>query len=65
MHVEPGAKHFLLTAKEAAELLRISQRKLWSLTASGTIPFLRIGRAIRYDAADLRRWIDQQKEAAR
>jgi excisionase family DNA binding protein len=55
----------LLTANEAAETLRISQRKLWSLTNCGEIPCVRIGRSVRYDLADLQRWIEQRKEAGR
>ena len=38
----------LLTAKEAARLLSISPRTLWSLTQSGVIPCVRWGRLVRY-----------------
>lgn len=51
----------LLRAGEAARALAISPRKLWALTASSEIPCVRIGRAVRYDAGDLRDWIEQQK----
>jgi excisionase family DNA binding protein len=51
----------LWTSREAAQALRISERKLWGLTASGEIPFVRIGRSIRYDLKDLIRWIDERK----
>lgn len=47
---------------EAAEELAISPRTLWSLTDSGSIPCVRIGRSVRYDPADLRRYVDAQKE---
>jgi excisionase family DNA binding protein len=53
----------LLTATEAAEALAISPRTLWSLTDSGDLPCVRIGRAVRYDPADLRAWIDRRKAA--
>lgn len=49
----------LLRPKEAAALLAISARTLWSLTASGEIASLRIGRAIRYRPEDLRAFIDR------
>lgn len=52
----------LLRPKEAAELLSISPRKLWSLTASGSIPYLRIGRLVRYSFDSLRDWIDEQSK---
>ncbi|GIW96966.1 MAG: hypothetical protein KatS3mg111_0299 [Pirellulaceae bacterium] len=56
------AMRLLLKPQEAAEALAISPRKLWEMTASGQIPAVRIGRAVRYDLADLRRWIDDQKQ---
>jgi len=52
----------LLTAREAAEALAISPRKLWSMTNAGEIPCVRIGRSVRYDVADLREFIDAQKK---
>lgn len=55
----------LLTPKQAAATLAISARKLWSLTNCGDIPSVRIGRLVRYDPADLRAWIEQQKVAVR
>ena len=48
----------LLKAPEAARRLAISVRKLWELTNRGAIRCVRIGRAVRYDPADLRRWVD-------
>lgn len=53
----------LLTVREAADLLRISDRTLWTLTSSGRLPSVRVGRSVRYDIADLRKWIDSQKTA--
>ena len=47
----------LLTAKQAAEALAISPRKLWGMTASGEIPHVRVGRLLRYPVADLEEWI--------
>ncbi|MFT5528136.1 MAG: excisionase family DNA binding protein [Pirellulaceae bacterium] len=55
----------LLNAKQAAEALAISPRKLWGMTASGEIPHCRLGRCLRYPVDDLRRWIDQKKEGGR
>lgn len=50
----------LINAKEAATMLLISPRKLWSLTAVGEIPHVRIGRSVRYSINQLNAWIDQQ-----
>jgi len=55
----------LLTAQQAAEVLAISPRKLWSMTASGEIPHLRIGRCVRYSVDDLKAWISDQTKGVR
>ena len=58
------AEPLLLRPVEAAKALAVSPRKLWSITAGREIPCVRIGRAVRYDPADLRRWIEEQKVPA-
>lgn len=64
MHETPDllttAKRLALRPKEAATALGISERKLWSLTASNEIPHCRIGRAILYPTDQLREWLAQQ-----
>lgn len=49
-----------LRAKDAASLLGISPRLLWSLTNRGEVPHLRLGRAVLYPVDDLRRWLSEQ-----
>ncbi len=44
---QPDATRLLLTAREAALALAISERSLWSLTNQGVIRCVRIGRAVR------------------
>ena len=51
----------LLTEREAAKVLSVSPRTLWGLRAAGEIPCIRLGRAVRYDPADLAAWISSQK----
>ena len=51
----------LLTPPAASRVMSISQRSLWSLTACGAIPCVKIGRSVRYDLEDLRAYIRQQK----
>jgi len=56
----------VLTVREAAQYLRISERSLWALsTPRGVIPALRYGRAVRYRRVDLQEWLAEQAEAAR
>ncbi|HMO86910.1 MAG TPA: helix-turn-helix domain-containing protein, partial [Lacipirellulaceae bacterium] len=55
----------LLTGAEAARLLRVSRRTLWTYTAPrGAIRPVRFGRNLRYSPAELQRWIDAQLSAA-
>ena len=58
----PTTARLLLTVREAAEALSISDRKLWDLTEPrGPIRCVRVGRAVRYHPPDLERWIDEEK----
>ena len=54
----PPPSPLLVTPREAARLLAVSERTLWSLAAAGEIPRVRIGRAVRYRVADLRAYVD-------
>ena len=60
---EQTIEPLLLTVRQAAKVLSISERTLWSLTASGEIPAVRFGRSVRYDRIDLRRWIERAKNS--
>lgn len=57
-------RKLLLTAAEAAEALSVSPRTLWTLTQSGQIPSIKIGRLVRYDPEALRRWIEKMGDQA-
>lgn len=54
----------LLTVKEAAQQLAISERTLWQLTKDRQIRSVRIRRAVRYDPTDLLAWIERSKTSA-
>jgi excisionase family DNA binding protein len=51
----------LVTSREAAASLAVSVRTLQNLQQRGELTAVRIGRAVRFDPADLRRLIDQRK----
>ena len=54
-----GVNVELLTVKDVAARLRISQRQVWKLLASGRIPApVRISRSVRWRAGDITRWIE-------
>jgi excisionase family DNA binding protein len=58
---QPDMPRLLWNSHEAAAALSISLRTLWTLTDEGKIPCIRIGRSVRYDPEDIRRWIESQK----
>ena len=68
MSPEPD-KDEILTSREAQRLLKIGRTKLWALTKDGSLPAYRIGEgrtsALRYKKAELIRWLDANRIAAR
>jgi hypothetical protein len=61
----PLSTRLLLTPREAAVALALCEKTLWSVTQPrGDLRAVRIGRAVRYDVADLRTFIEQRKGAA-
>ena len=54
----------LLTARQVAELMQISERSVWSLTNSGSLAAIRIGRLVRYSPADVQSWIERRRRPA-
>lgn len=56
---------FLIGAPAAAELLGISLRLLWSWSASGRMPSVRIGNRRLYSPARLREWVEDQEGKGR
>ena len=47
---------------QAAAMLGISTRTLWDYRKSGEIPIVRIGRLVRFDVDDLKRFLADKKE---
>ena len=62
----PPTPKLLLTTKEAASALSMSERTLWGLADTGAIRRVRFGTgkrpAVRYHVDDLNRWIDSCKD---
>jgi excisionase family DNA binding protein len=52
----------LLTPRQAAKALNICEKSLYNHTKAGTIPVVRIGRAVRYSPDDLRAWVAGNSE---
>jgi hypothetical protein len=58
----PPAPKLLLTQREAALALSVSERNLWDLTKRGLVPCVRVGRrGVRYSPLDLQAYIDAHR----
>jgi putative molybdopterin biosynthesis protein len=55
------AEKRLLTIKEASEYLGITENALYCMVYRRQIPFVKIGKRLRFDKIDLDKWIEKQK----
>lgn len=53
-----------LTVQEVAELLGVSDKHIYEMTADGTLPSFHIGRSIRLDPQDIADWLRKRKSSA-
>lgn len=51
----------LLTAGEVAALLSVSRKSIYKWTELGLLPCIRLGRAVRYDPADVEAFAQEGK----
>lgn len=52
----------LLSAPEAAKYLRMATQTLAKMRCEGTSPpFIKLGRRVLYDQAEIDRWLDQRR----
>jgi excisionase family DNA binding protein len=56
-----NSTHPLLNFEEACHLLRIKQSRLRTAVLKRDIPYIKIGRLIRFDIKDLTNWIESLK----
>jgi excisionase family DNA binding protein len=57
-----GEYRLLLTPREAAQALGVCEKTIYNLTASGMLPKVCIGRAVRYHRTDLETFVERQKQ---
>lgn len=55
--VKQAMETLLLTAKQAAQLLNVSERTLWTWSKRGIAPVIRLGGTVRYSRDQLESWI--------
>jgi excisionase family DNA binding protein len=58
---KPTAPALLVDAREAARLLGISTRTLWTLTDRGELPAVRIGSRVLYRVEALRQYAERME----
>jgi excisionase family DNA binding protein len=51
----------LLTMDELAERLGVTQRHVRRLVAERRVPFLKVGRFVRFDPAQISAWLDSNR----
>ncbi|RMH23666.1 MAG: DNA-binding protein [Planctomycetota bacterium] len=57
----PACVDPLLTYRQAAKVLGVTERTVWTLVHDGALPAVRFGRSVRIDPADLRAFIERGK----
>lgn len=51
----------ILTLKELAEYLKLTEKTAYRLAAEGKLPGFKVGGSWRFKLADIEAWIEQQK----
>lgn len=64
MNAEASSRKLLIDTTQASQLLSLSPRTVWTLTARGDLPSVRIGRAVRYRIADVEQFVERQRRTA-
>jgi|CXWL01.1.fsa_nt_gi excisionase family DNA binding protein len=54
-------KKQLMTPDEVAAILRIARKTVVVKARNGEIPCIRVGKLVRFDQADIDRWINSQR----
>ncbi len=52
----------LLRIPEAAETLGIGRTKIYELIATGELPTIRVGRAVRISVSTLQKWVETREQ---
>lgn len=60
---KPDDDGFLLTPRETAKRLAISERHLFHLTHSGQLPCVRVGKCVRYNVETIQQWVREAESA--
>jgi excisionase family DNA binding protein len=60
-----GLSEPLLRPEDAAELLSVRVSWIYEACRTGRLPFLRVGKHLRFTRSDLERWLGEQRRPSR
>jgi excisionase family DNA binding protein len=60
----PAALPQLLTMEQLAERLGVTRRHVRRLVTERRVPFLRVGKFIRFEPAEIAAWLDNARQPA-
>jgi|SRR5215472_7527842 len=58
------SRHEALTVHEVANLLGVSDKHIYEMTADGTLPAFHVGRSVRLDPQDIADWLRKKRSPA-
>ena len=59
---EGAPQRLLLRIPEVAETLGIGRTKIYEMIATGELPTVRIGRAVRISVTTLQKWVEEREQ---
>jgi excisionase family DNA binding protein len=59
---EGTPQRLLLRIPEVAEKLGIGRTKIYEMIATGELPTIRIGRAVRISVTTLQKWVEEREQ---
>ena len=59
---EGAPQRLLLRIPEVAETLGIGRTKIYELIATGELPAVRFGRAVRISVGTLQKWVEEREQ---
>ena len=62
--LEPTTESHLIGVQALAERLGVSQRFVRRLVAERRVPFLKIGKFVRFDPGEIADWVDDSRRAS-
>lgn len=59
---EVSSQRLLLRVPEVAKALGLGRTKVYELIATGELPVIRLGRAVRVSVTALQKWVDEREK---